>query len=388
MRALHVFTIPGTAEAFFDGQFAYLSEHGHDITVAANEKLNDSFSARNHVKSKTFSIARRIAPLEDLRTIAALRREIRQSGYDIVVGHTPKGAMVAMIASLLAGTKKRVYYRHGLIYTTATGLKRIILKTVERLTALCASHIINVSPSVNALAIKDCLNPASKQTVIGAGTCGGIDTRRLFNPALVSESDIATLRQQFGISSHDYVVGFCGRLCRDKGIIELLNGFDLFKRRHPDITARLLLIGRFDDRDTLPEEIKRKITNSEDIISTGSVDHSLLPGHYSLMDVFVFPSYREGFGMSVIEASAMQIPILVSRSHGCIDSIREHQTGEYIALSAESICQGLEKMQDSRLRETLGATGRRFVTQNFDHTVLWPKIQDFYNNISNKICNG
>ena len=90
MKALHVFTIPGTAEAFFDGQFAYLSRHGHDITVAASEKPSDSFTARNHVKSKTFSIARRIAPLEVLKTIAALRREIRQNGYDIVIGHTPK----------------------------------------------------------------------------------------------------------------------------------------------------------------------------------------------------------------------------------------------------------------------------------------------------------
>lgn len=308
-------------------------------------------------------------------------RLIRQEKFDIVVGHTPKGAMVAMIAAKLAGVKTRIYYRHGLIYTTATGLKRTIFKTVERLTALLATNIINVSPSLCQLAVKDKLNSDAKQTVIGCGTCGGIDTIDTFNPAKVSVDTVSALRHTLGIPDGAFVVGFCGRLCHDKGIIELIDGFELFKQAHPEIDARLLLVGPYDARDILPQYIKDEIESNPLIIAPGAVSHHYLPNYYSLMDVFVFPSYREGFGMTVIEASAMRLPILVSRSHGCVDSIREDVTGRYIDLTPESIATSLTEMLNPELRQRLGDAGRDFVTVNFERTAMWPKILDFYKEI-------
>ncbi len=381
MKVLHVFTIPATAEAFFDQQFGYLVQNGHNITVVANAPLAPEFCARNKVTSKTAPIARRISFTSDIKAITLLVKEIRRSHYDVVVGHTPKGAMIAMIASLLSGTKKRIYYRHGLIYTTARGIKRTIFKSIERFTALCATNIVNVSPSLSKLAITDKLNSANKQTVIGQGTCGGIDTRDLFNPALTDIKHLVALKLRLGISENDFVIGFCGRLCRDKGIAELIEGFELFKKNNTQKSSKLLLIGRFDQRDALSEEIKSKIKNSTDIIYTGAIAHHIMPLYYSLMDVFVFPSYREGFGMCVLEASAMQIPILVSRSHGCIDSIRLHITGEYINLNASGIEHGIESMLDENKRLKYGTAGRQWVTDNFDYRVMWPQIVQFYKNI-------
>lgn len=381
MKVLHVFTLPGTAEAFFDQQFGYLVQNGHSITVVSNAPLAPEFCDRNKVTSKTAPIARKISLTSDLKALALLVREIRRNHYDAVVGHTPKGAMIAMMAALLAGTKKRIYYRHGLIYTTARGIKRTIFKNVERLTALCATNIVNVSPSLSKLAITDRLNSNRKQSIIGKGTCGGIDTRNLFNPALIDTKQLTQLKQQFGISESDFIIGFCGRLCRDKGIAELIEAFELFKKNHPQTSTKLLLIGRFDKRDALNEEIRSKIISSTDIISTGAITHRILPLYYSLMDVFVFPSYREGFGMSVIEASAMQLPILVSRSHGCIDSIQSHLTGEYVDLSASGIEKGIESMLDKKKRLKYGIAGRKWVSNNFDYDIMWPKIVHFYKNL-------
>ena len=93
-----------------------------------------------------------------MSSIARLVALINKEKFDIVVGHTPKGAMVAMIAAKLAGVKSRIYYRHGLIYTTAIGAMRWLLKTVEQCTAALATNIINVSPSLSKLAVKDRLN--------------------------------------------------------------------------------------------------------------------------------------------------------------------------------------------------------------------------------------
>lgn len=381
MKILHVFTLNTTAESFFDGQFKILSEHGQEIHLVADTEEDKDFSHRNHTFYHRIPIVRAISPIADLTSIRLLIKLISRERFDAVVGHTPKGAMVAMIAAKFAGVKTRIYYRHGLVYTTATGLKRVIFKTVERVTALLATNIVNVSPSLSQLAVKDKLNSDSKQTVIGCGTCGGIDTIDTFNPAKVSADTVYALHHTLGIPDGAFVVGFCGRLCHDKGIIELIDGFKLFKQAHPEIESRLLLVGPYDSRDILPQYIKDEIESNPSIIAPGSVSHHYLPNYYSLMDVFVFPSYREGFGMTVIEASAMCIPILVSRSHGCVDSIREDVTGRYIDLTPQSIASSLTKMLNQELRHRLGNAGRDFVTENFERTAMWPKILDYYKEI-------
>ncbi len=378
MKVLHVFTLLTIPESFFYGQFGYLAEHGHEIHLVTDDEEDIEFSRRNHIIYHRIPIIRAISPMGDIGTIKKLMQLIRREKYDAVFGHTPKGAMVAMIAAKLAGVKTRVYYRHGLIYTTAKGLKRSILKTVERLTAACATHIVNVSPSLSKLAVKDHLNSSRKQIVIGLGTCGGIDTINIFNPTKVSQEKVSVLRHTLGIPDNAYVVGFCGRLCRDKGTIELIEGFRIFQQAHPDIVSCLLLVGPYDARDILPPQVKDEIEENHSIVAPGSVSHHFLPDYYSLMDVFVFPSYREGFGMTVLEASAMRIPVLVSRSHGCVDSIRENITGCYIDITSQSIASGLSDMLVPQLRQRLGNAGRDFVTENFERTRMWPKILNLY----------
>lgn len=379
MKVLHVFTIIGTPKAFFDGQFRYLSAKGQEIHVVSDSPEDLEFSRRNSVKYYQVPIVRKFNPFTDLSSIKNLIKLIRKEKYDIVVGHTPKGAMVSMIAAKIARVNTRIYYRHGLIYTTAKGFKRIILKTVEQFTAAFSTHIVNVSFSLSKLAINDHLNSDRKQNVIGSGTCGGIDTAALFNPEFIHESESKILKASLGISKDDFVVGFCGRVCKEKGIRELIDGFNRFMLNNPK--SKLLLIGPFDNRDILPDKYKIEIESNPNIISTGKIDKSRLPLYYSLMDVFVFPSYREGFGMCVIEASAMKIPILVSRSHGCVDSIREHQTGEYVDISDIGILRGLEKMKNGKFRKLLGEEGRKFVVDNFENKIMWPKILNMYNNV-------
>ena len=382
MRVLHIFTVFTTPKAFFDGQFRFLSERGFEQHLITSDAEDRDFCARNNITYHRAPLARRIDLRADLKAILDVRRYIKTNDIDTVVGHTQKGAMVAMIAAWMARVPRRVYYRHGLVYTTASGLKRVVLKSVERLTALLATDIVNVSPSLSALAVKDSLNSARKQRIFGAGTCGGIDARAVFNPANVALEETAALRQKYRIGESDFVAGFCGRLCRDKGIIERVEAFRLFRDAHPGIKTKLLLAGPYDKRDILPTETKEAIETDPDIIYTGQLPQSALPAHYMLMDVFVFPSHREGFGMTVIEASAMERPVLVSKAHGCVDTIVPDTTGRYIGNKPEEISAGLSDMLDSPLRTRLGAEGRKHVLKNFDHTVLRPIIANFYKNLS------
>lgn len=381
MKVLHVFSIYDTAAGFFDGQFDYLGRHGYDLHLICTQapQMGD-FIRRNRLQYRAVEITRSITPLKDLKAVWQVSKYIRQEEVDIVIGHTPKGALIAMLAAFVMCKKRRVYYRHGLIYTTAHGLKRFILKKEEQFVALLAKKIVNVSPSLSALAIREHLNSRVKQQIIGAGTCGGIDTQRKFNPEVIDPSLLEDLKAKFGLRQGEFVIGFCGRLCRDKGIVELVDGFELFMERHPECACKLLLVGPYDERDVLPQNTKKQIENSSRIILTGHI-HENIAYYYSMMDVFVFPSYREGFGMSVLEASAMEKPILVSRSHGCVDSIRDGETGFYIELSAASIAKGLDRFVDRKFREKIGINGRKFVCDHFDYQIMWPQVLEMYCNL-------
>ena len=382
MKLIHVFSIFGTAESFFDGQFKYLTDQGYEIVVVSSDAPNtDAFCKRNGVRFVPLNIPRSVSPVAITKAVKSICSLIRKENADAVFGHTPVGALCAMIAARLCGVKNRVYYRHGLIYTTMQGLKHTIFKAEEKFVASLATSVINVSHSLSKLAVADGLNEAEKQYVIGHGTCGGIDAQNIFNPSLVDADKLLFIKKKLGLNDADIVFGFCGRICNDKGIPELVDAFELFQKLHSNIKAKLLFIGKFDTRDGISEEKKQQIESNSDIVISGHIDKVEIPYYYSMLDVFVFPSHREGFGMCVVEASAMEKPILDSRAHGCVDAIVEHETGEYIDLSADEICKGMEQMLDEELRGKLGKSGRKRVLEWYDFQVMWPLVSDLYKKI-------
>lgn len=382
MKLIHVFSIFGTAESFFDGQFKYLTDQEYEIVVVSSDAPNtDAFCKRNGVRFVPLNIPRSVSPMAIAKAVKSICSLIRKEKADAVFGHTPVGALCAMIAAKLCGVKNRVYYRHGLIYTTMQGVKRTIFKTEEVFVASLATSVINVSHSLSKLAVADGLNKAEKQYVIGHGTCGGIDAQNIFNPSLVDADKLLFIKKKLGLNDADIVFGFCGRICNDKGIPELVDAFELFQKLHSNIKAKLLFIGRFDTRDGISEEKKQQIESNSDIVISGHIDKVEIPYYYSMLDVFVFPSHREGFGMCVVEASAMEKPILDSRAHGCVDAIVEHETGEYIDLSADGICKGMELMLDEDLRGKLGKSGRKRILEWYDFQVMWPLVSDLYKKI-------
>lgn len=382
MKQLHIFTVFMTPETFFDGQFKYLSNQGDDIVlVCADDKNAAAFAERNGIKFISVEIPRKLSLSAIMMAIRQIRSIIKLEEPDAVFGHTPVGALVAMIAAWTCDVKNRVYYRHGVIYTTMGGLKRFIFKTEERFTALLSTSVVNVSHSLSRLAVRDHLNSNKKQHVIGHGTCGGIDAQDIFNPSLIDQTKLKEIRENLELGGADIVFGFCGRICNDKGISELVEGFELFQKSHLELKAKLLFIGVFDVRDGVSESCKNQIKLNPDIVLSGHVEKRDMPYYYSLLDCFVFPSHREGFGMCVIEASAMCVPILDSKAHGCEDAIVEHVTGEYIDLTAESICAGMTSMLDAEKRKFLGQNGRRTVLKWYDSKVMWPLVADLYSKI-------
>jgi glycosyltransferase involved in cell wall biosynthesis len=336
----------------------------------------DDFAKRYEFNCLQVEILRKISILKDLKAVFAVAKYIRKNKIDIVTGHTPKGAMVAMLAAYICRVPKRIYLRHGLVYETAHGLKRKLLIAIDKLAATLATNVICVSPSVARRSLEDGLNKASKQTILANGTCNGIDVKR-FDITSISSDDIIQLKASFGLSKDDMVIGYVGRLVRDKGIIELVQAFEQLKGDYQNL--KLLLVGMLEERDALPEEIVNSVKANPNIIATGYVLNSEIEKYYAMMDVFVLPSYREGFPTSVLEASSMSIPVVTTKVTGCIDSILDGKTGLFAEHTPESLAKQIGYFcSDEKRRKEYGANGRKFVVENFRQEIIWAEIEKLY----------
>lgn len=377
MKILHVVNVSFTIPFFLGKQLSYFSAKGYDEYVACSpsddlKKYADFYKFRY----KEVEITRQISVIKDLKAIYCLWKFIRHNHFDIVVGHTPKGGMCAMIASFLAGTHSRIYFRHGLVYETAHGLKRFILKFVDQVTSFLATRIVCVSNSVAKKSIEDKLNSSKKQLVLGYGTCNGIDVDR-FDPAQINSVYRAQLQVKYNLTNDNFVIGYVGRLVRDKGIKELVDAYELVHSQYPQV--RLLLVGMLEQRDALTPETVHRIKTLPGIICTGQVANEDIHNFYALMNIFVLPSYREGFPTSVLEASAMSLPVLTTTATGCIDSIIDHQTGLFIQHDAGDIAEHIiELIMNKDLYDRLSENGRQFVIKYFASNLVWNEIEKLY----------
>lgn len=275
-----------------------------------------------------------------------------------------------MISGWICRVPKRIYFRHGLVYETSHGVKRFILMSVDRLASFCSTQVVCVSPSVLRRSIEDKLAPAKKQIILSKGTCNGVDTQHHFNSEMIDKTCLLKLKDKYGIKNSDFVIGYSGRLVRDKGIIELVRAFDCLENAE---NCKLLLVGMFEERDALPKDIQDRILNDPRIIYTGFINGGM-EYYYSMMDVYVLASYREGFPTGVLEAQSMAKPVITTRVTGCCDSIVNNLTGLFVDNDASDIAKKIDMI---RLNHAIdGNEGRRWVVENFDSPLIWKEIEE------------
>lgn len=374
---LHVVNISFVIPYFLGKQLNYFVEKGYQeyIVCSPSHEL-DELAAKYSFEYKEIVVLRKVSIWQDLRAVSSTIKYIKEKHIDIVIGHTPKGGLIAMLASYIAGVPKRIYFRHGLVYETSHGLKRWLLIVIDKLVARLATKIICVSPSVCIKSLEDGLNSSEKQILLSRGTCNGIDINR-FCQKSINKDLLNSLRMKLHVYNDAFVIGFTGRLVRDKGIIELIRAFHLLQEEYSNVV--LLLVGMLEERDALPQDVVNIIKNDSNIINTGYVSNLGIEYYYALMNVFILPSYREGFPTSVLEASAMEIPVITTKVTGCIDSIIEGETGIYVKNNADSIAEAIRLFyKDTLLCRRWGQNGRKFVVDNFDQNIIWNEIEKLY----------
>lgn len=372
---LHVVNIFFVIPYFLGEQLRFFKSRGYKEYIACSSSNELSGYAEqmgfNYIE---VPICRSISPINDLKAIFKIAKYIKKNNIDIVTGHTPKGAIIAMTAAWIRRVDKRIYFRHGLVFETSHGFKRWLLVTIDRLASALSTVIVNVSPSVMDKSIKYKLGTERKNKILGNGTCNGIDIDR-FSRKNIDIAKVNILKNKYGINDCDFVIGFTGRLVRDKGIIELIDAFNHLHTENRNI--KLLLVGMLEERDALPKATVDEIRNNKDIIDIGYVPYTDINLYYSLMNIFVLPSYREGFPTSVLEASSMGIPVLTTRETGCIDSIVDGETGLFISHNSDSIYNAIKYlMNNTEVCRRLGNAGQTMVKTKFAQEYIWKEIEE------------
>ncbi len=374
---LHVVNIYFVIPYFLGNQLKWFSERGYKehIICSPSEELAGYAEQQGFVYQE-IPILRKLSLINDFRAVFKTMRFIRKHHIDIVTGHTPKGSIIAMTAAWLCHVPRRIYLRHGLVYETSRGLTRRVLMTIDRIASFMATDVVCVSPSVMKRSIEDHLGKQAKQKIFNKGTCNGIDLQR-FDPGRIELERLASLKKNLGINDDDFVIGYTGRLVNDKGTTELIDAFKLLQKEHGNL--KLLLVGMLEERDALPAMTVQEINDNPDIIHTGYIDNRVIEYYYSIMNVLVLPSYREGFPTSVLEASAMRIPVITTRVTGCIDSIIDGETGVFVNHNSNEIASAVNRfLNDRQLCARMGNNGRHFVEENFEEHKIWQSILNLY----------
>lgn len=372
-KVLHIVAVSFSINYFLGKQFSYLKNKTGNVYHLGCSPSEDFLELSEKLVFKPFEIVitRSISPYKDLIAIFKIYSYIKRNNIDKVIGHSPKGGMVAMIASFLANVPDRIYFRHGIFYETSSGIKRVLLKNIDRLTGFFATKVVCVSKSVKEISEKDKLNNSDKNLILGLGTCNGVDTECKYNPHKIDVKVVNSLKEKYNLSKNDFVVGFVGRLVKDKGVGELIASWDIVKTKYNN--AKLLLVGPIEERDPISDESRYKILNDPSIIFTDFVMDA--SPFYALMDVFILPSYREGFPTVSLEASSMELPVLITRATGCEEAIIENETGIFITTDPADIADKISLYLDNpQIAIKHGGNGRIFVRENFEQTKIWDII--------------
>ena len=360
-----------TVDQFLRFGFEEFHNNGYEISLICDMDKDYVAGLPDYVHPYPIKMSRGIDPSGLVNAIKTMKRIFTENKFDIVQYSTPNAAFYASIAAKKAKIPIRLYCQWGLVYLGFSGIKRTIFKTIEKIICRKSTDVQPDSKGNLDFCRQNGFYNAEKSRVVWNGSANGIDITKFD----YSNKEIwkKQIRQEYNIPDNKIVLGFLGRVGKDKGFEELMAAFKSLKSKYSDIV--LLYVGPNEKPDTVSQESLKFFEDCPDIIYTGGwVDDA--ERYYAAMDIFLFPSYREGFGNVVIEAEAMGVPVVVSDIPGPQNGMVDGVTG--FKVPARTVEPLVEKtsvlIEDKALREQFCKAGAKFAVENFDSRVLIKKI--------------
>jgi len=366
-----VLTTPFAVNAFLLGHLRALAGT-YRVSLCVNvDAYPLSKSLDSRVRVLNIGIRRKMSPLGDLQTLWRLIHLFRQERFDAVHSMTPKAGLLAMLAALIAGVPRRYHTFTGQIWANRTGIKRIFFKLIDRLIARSAIQVFADSVSQCLFLKAEAVGVEQGISVLGSGSVCGVDALR-FRP---DRAVRVAMRNALAVSEDDCVLLFVGRLASEKGVYDLLQAFSRLAARHAQ--AALWIVGP--DEEGLSSSLKMLVAECADRVRW--IGATFEPEKYmASADFLVLPSYREGFGMVIVEAAACGIPSVAYRIDGVTDAVQDGETGVLVPkgnidLLVSAMAQMLD---DSDFRCELGSKALLRVRRDFSDTAVTAAWMGFY----------
>ena len=374
-------TIPNTIRSFLVPLSRYLVEkENYDVTFISDttDMLNEYLD--EHIHYIPVPMKRGIA-FDGLKAIWRFYKIFKREKFDIVQYSTRNAATYASIAAAMAGIKTRIFCQWGMMFIAMKGLKRWLLKLDDKMVCALSTDIETESFSIREEAIQEKIYKPEKSVVIWNGSACGVDTSKYDmskKPTWRKE-----YRLKYDIPENSTVFGYCGRITRDKGLNELFGAFkEIIETKHED--AYLMIIGAYDNVATINPELFAWAKNCKRVIFTGYTTE--VPQHYSALDVFTSLSYREGFGLVVIEAAGMGIPAIVTDCPGQIDTITNNKTGIHVPVhNVPRVVDAMEfYIHNPDRTKEMGLQARKEVEEKYEQKILFSKLAAHRNELIEK----
>lgn len=358
-----------------------LQKNGFDVSFAC--ACDKEFKERcpESVSVYDFTIKRGYDLKGTIKSVNKLKKLCKEQRFDIVVYSTPNGALYGAIGAKAAGVPCRVFWQWGMRYVGFGGIKRVIIREIEKISCRNATDIRNVSEKNRLLAIKDGMYKPEKCKVLGDGGTIGVDLSQ-YNLDKIPETR-EEIRKKYNIPDDSLVYAFVGRICKDKGVEELLEAFKLVKAENSN--SRLMFIGKLDDNSMLPEELLEQAKKDENIVFCGAVPNKQVQEYLSAADVLVHPTYREGFGMVLQEAAALALPTITTNIPGASEAIVDGVTGVLAEKKdISSLADAMISLFDGEKRKEFGTNGRKRIEEKFERGMMIERICQDYLELYNK----
>ena len=379
-KLIRITTAPISLNVLLRGQMRYMNEHGFEVVMVSSDGNElETVKANEQCRHHIIPMTRRMTPFKDLRCLWLLYRFFKKEKPDIVHSHTPKAGLLAMMAAKLAGVKLRIHTIAGLRYVTTKGFGRRVLIAMEKLTGKSATHVWPNSFSLEKFIKENRLVDPKKLEVIGWGSSNGINLTRYSVTALKEEKLLETKRIIQYDSKLIYFLSV-GRIVHDKGMDELLNAFVRLHAVNPDV--RLILVGAFEDEvDPVSDKARLLIKTHPAVIMAGWSDavEYFMPLSFAL----VHPSHREGFPNVLLQAGAMNCPIICSRIEGNIDIVEHLKTGLIFEVkNEEQLFQQMDyALKNQALLKQYSGVLRSNIEQHFDQPIVHSLLHKKYHEL-------
>ena len=365
-------TIPWSARQFLSNQIPFLTRAGWDVhlVTCAGPEVSD-LERLEGLTHHEVPMTRALTPFADALSLWRWVSLLRQLRPVAVMSGTPKAGLLGIVSARAVSVPLRVYLVRGLRFEGLRGWRRQVSLLSEFVTCRLATDVVAVSDSVlEEMTTRRLVSP-SRIRVLEHGSSEGIDSRH-FVP--VDDVGRQRARSKLGISPHEFVVGYVGRLTEDKGIPELIGA--VRQIRDDGVPARLLIVGGLDGAKPLAAEHRSELSASW-VINRGFVDDT--SSEYAAMDVVCLPSHREGFPNVILEASSSGVAVVTTNATGCRDAVVDGASGLVVPVQDQvRLADALELMaSDQVLRRSMGLAGRELVLKHFDHKVLSAAVHRF-----------